>query len=89
MDLLSFVRRLRSLELPLDDVKEIVSLRTSGEPPCSQVREAMAREATAIEKRIDDLPSLREELSRLREAAAKIDDDWPTSCVCHVLEEAI
>lgn len=89
VDLLRFVRRLRSLELPLDDVKEIVSLRTRGEPPCSQVREAMAREAAAIQKRIDDLLNLREELSRLREAAAEIDDDWPTSCVCHVLEEAI
>ncbi len=86
VDLLRFVRRLRSLELPLDDIREIVSLRTRGEPPCSQVRDAMTREAAAIDQRIQDLVSLRGELSRLQEAADQINDDWPTSCICHVLE---
>ena len=86
VDLLRFVRRLRSLELPLDDIREIVSLRTRGEPPCSQVRDAMTREAAAIDQRIQDRVSLRGNLSRLPEAADQINDDWPTSCICHVLE---
>lgn len=86
VELLRFVRRLRSLELPLDDVREIVSLRTEGQPPCTQVRDAIAREATAIDQRIDDLVRLRDELTRLQAEAEQIRDDWPTSCVCHVLE---
>lgn len=86
VELLRFIRRLRSLELPLDDVREIVSLRTDGQPPCTQVRGAIAREAAAIDQRIDDLVRLRDELTRLQTQANKIRDDWPTSCVCHVLE---
>lgn len=85
VDLLQFVRRLRSLELPLDDVREIVALRTKGEPPCSQVRDALAREAAAIDHRIDDLMRVRDELTRLQAEADQITDDWPASCVCHVL----
>ena len=86
VELLQFVRRLRSLELPLDDVREIVALRTEGQPPCSQVRDALAREAAAIDQRIEDLMRVRAELTRLQKAAGEITDDWPTSCVCHVLE---
>ncbi len=89
VELLRFVRRLRSLELPLDDIREIVSLRSDGQAPCAQVRAAITREATAIDRRIDDLGRLRDELTRLQAAADRIgDDDWPTSCVCHVLESA-
>lgn len=86
VELLQFVRRLRSLGLPLVDVREVVALRTEGQPPCSQVRDALVREAAAIDHRIDDLMRLRAELSRLQAEASEITDDWPTSCVCHVLE---
>lgn len=88
VELLRFVRRLRSLELPLDDIREIVALRTNGEAPCSIVREAIAREAESIEKRIEDLTRLQLELSSLQTEADRISDDWPTSCVCHILESA-
>ena len=88
VELLRFVRRLRSLELPLDDVREIVSLRTDGQAPCTHVRDAITREAEAIGQRIEELARLRDELARLQNAADQISDDWPTSCVCHVLEPA-
>lgn len=88
VELLRFVRRLRSLELPLDDIREIVALRTKGHSPCSTVREAIAREAETIEKRIEDLTRLQSELSSLQTEADRINDDWPTSCVCHILEPA-
>jgi len=88
VELLRFVRRLRGLELPLDDIREIVELRTAGEAPCRPVREAIAREAEAIDSRIEELVRLRSELERLSDAAANVVDDWPRSCVCHVLEES-
>lgn len=86
VELLQFVRRLRSLELPLNDVREIVSLRSGGQPPCARIREAIAREAVAIDRRIDDLVRLRDEIAELQAAADQISDDWPVSCVCHILE---
>lgn len=88
VELLRFIRRLRSLEFPLDDVKEIVMLRTSGEAPCATVRSALAREAAAIDQRIEDLGRLRNELADLQAAADQITDDWPATCICHVLEES-
>ena len=89
VELLSFVRRLRSLELPLDDVGEIVGLRTRGEAPCQAVRQAIGREVTAIEARMEDLRRVSQDLARLQESAAELVDEWPGSCVCHVLEQTI
>lgn len=84
--LLRFVHRLRSLQLPLDDVREIVELRTAGEAPCGPVRAAIEREAAAIDARMRELERLRLELKELSELADQVADDWPRSCVCHVIE---
>lgn len=88
VELMRFVRRLRILELPLDDITEIVALRTAGQAPCAVVRDALAREAAAIEDRISQLRKLGQELRRLQDEADQIRDDWPTSCVCHVVAGA-
>lgn len=86
VEVLRFVRRLRALELPLDDIRGIVSLHVRGEAPCRPIREAIDREAAAIDARIADLGRVRDELARLQEATAGLVDEWPASCVCHVLE---
>lgn len=88
VELMRFVRRLRALELPLDDIREIVRLRTSGEAPCQPVRDAIAREADAVDDRIAELTRLRSELRSLRKGMDAIVDDWPHACVCHVIEAA-
>lgn len=87
VELMRFVRRLRALELPLDDIREIVRLRTSGEAPCQPVRDAIAREADAVDERIAELTRLRTELRSLRKRMDAIVDEWPNACVCHVIEE--
>jgi DNA-binding transcriptional MerR regulator len=84
---LRFVRQARSLELPLDDIREIVALREEGEAPCPYVREVIAREAEAIEERIGQLVTLRAELLRLHQLAAELPDNPPSETgVCHILE---
>ncbi len=88
VELLRFVRRLRSLELPLDDIREIVGLRTRGEAPCRAVRAALDREANTMDARINDLQRLRTELLGLQAATANLSDDWPAACVCHVIDSA-
>ena len=85
--LLRFVRRARSLGIPLDDVREIVELRIRGQAPCDVVRHAMTREAALIDSRIEELHALRDELLRLRELADQVADDWPGGdCVCHIVD---
>jgi len=85
VEMLRLARSLRALELPLNDIRGIVTMSASGNAPCLPVREAIEREAAAIDARISDLKRLRGELSRLQAASADIVDNWPDSCVCHVL----
>ncbi len=86
---LRFVRLARSLELPLDDIREILALREEGEAPCPYVREVIAREAEAIEERIGQLVTLRAQLLRLHQLAAELPDNPPGETgVCHILEHA-
>ena len=86
---LRFVRLARSLELPLDDIREILALRDRGEAPCPYVREMIAREADAIEERIGQLVTLRAELLRLHQLATELPDDPPGETgVCPILEHA-
>lgn len=85
LDLLRFVARLRRLEFPLSDVREIVALRRDGKAPCAAVRATISREAAAVESRIADLKKLRRELRNLEAQAKDLPDDWPTACVCKVV----
>ena len=87
IEVMRFVRRLRALELPLDDIREIVRLRTSGEAPCRPVRDAIARESEAVDDRIAELSRLRTELRSLQQRMDATVDQWPEACVCHVIEE--
>lgn len=85
IDLLRFVARLRALEFPLSDVREIVALRRDGKAPCGAVRATISREAAAVKTRIEDLKKLQQELRTLERQAKDLPDDWPTACVCNVV----
>jgi len=85
--LLRFVKRLRSLGIPLDEIRGIVSLRTHGEAPCGPVREALDREVLVIDQQIGYLRRVQEELLRLKLHADSTVDHWPAHCVCDVLDE--
>ncbi len=86
---LRFVRQARSLDLPLDDIGEILALRERGEAPCRYVREVITREAEAIDERIAELKRMRAELRRLQQRAEDLPDDWPTGeRICHIIEDA-
>lgn len=87
VELLRFVKRLRALGIPLDDIRGIVSLRTQGEAPCGPVREALDREVLVIEQQIEYLRRVHQELIKLKIHADNTVDDWPGQCVCDVLDE--
>ena len=89
VDLIRFVKQAWALGIPVDDVRQIVALRSRGDAPCQVVRSVIAREAAAIEHRISDLQDVQHELLRLQERAEDMSDDWPDgACVCHILESA-
>ncbi len=86
IDLLRFVARLRALEFPLADVREIVALRRDGKAPCGKVRATISREAAAIQSRIADLRRLEQELRALEAESKDLPDSWPSACVCDVVD---
>ena len=86
VDLLRFVRQLRCLELSLGDIREIVSMCRSGVAPCDLLRQAIVREISAMDRRIEELRRARENLVVLRTEAEGVEDDWPLHCICHLVD---
>ena len=77
LELLRFVNRLRSLEFPLDDVRQVVDLWISGKAPCSVVRDSIQRETVAIGQRISELRRLQEELADFMESVGEAGSELP------------
>ena len=86
VDLLRFVRRLRALNIPLDEVREVVSLRSDGVAPCQSLRAALARGVSHLDREIQELVRVRDQLRSLRIAADRVEDDWPDRCVCSLVD---
>lgn len=85
VDLLRFVRRLRALNFPLQDVRDIVSLRSDGVAPCRSLRAAIAREASLVDREMRRLAAVRDQLRSIQVAADRIEDNWPKHCVCSLV----
>lgn len=61
-----FVVTARSLDLGLEDIREIVALRDQGVGPCEYMRALLDRQAATIAERIASLEALAGELDELR-----------------------
>lgn len=83
---LRFVVRARSLDLGLEDIREIVALRDGGEAPCGYVRGLLDRQAEIIARRIAESEALAAELGELRRRARRISDELADSEVCPILQ---
>ena len=87
IDALTFIRRARALDLPLDDIGAILALRRGGTTPCRQVRGLLDTRLAEIDKAITELQALRASLAAARQAAA-ITGTEPESVgpVCPIIE---
>ncbi len=85
---LRFVRGARSLDIALEDIKEVLAFRDRGEAPCRHVVELLHKKIEEVERRIVELKRLRGELQSLCEAANELpaDDIEMKNCVCHLVE---
>lgn len=84
--LLRFVRRLRALNIPLEDIRVVVTLRSDGVAPCRPMRNALAREVSRLDREIQDLVRIRDRLRSLKVAADRMEDDWPDHCICNLVD---
>jgi DNA-binding transcriptional MerR regulator len=76
---LRFLRQAQILGFTLNEIKQLLELTSDGQQPCQAVRELARRHLNAIDARIHQLRSLRNELRDLlsRRVAASSDELCP------------
>jgi len=63
VELLTFIRRARTLGLHLDDIREVLVIRDGGTPPCATVRDLLDARIAEIDATIAELLALRKTLA--------------------------
>lgn len=87
VDRLRFVVRARSLDLGLEDIREIVALRDGGVAPCGYVHGLLDRQAEIVARRIAELQALAADLEVLRRRASRISAEvLADGQVCPILQ---
>jgi DNA-binding transcriptional MerR regulator len=89
VDRVRLVAGARSLDLSLDDIREILALRDRREAPCRVLLDQLERKAAEIRQRITQLQRLEKELRQLRALGLTFptDDVDGKHCVCHLVSE--
>ena len=84
---LQFIRRLRSLDFTLEEIREILAFKERQEPPCQYVMNVMDNQIHEIEQRMQDLQKLQGEIKSLYEAGKNLPEDVQMkTCVCHLIQ---
>jgi len=86
---LQLVAGARRLDLPLDEIREILALRDRQEAPCRALLDRLAQKADEIAERIASLQSLESELQELYALGLTFptDDVDGKNCICHLVSE--
>lgn len=79
----------RSLDLSLDEIREILALRDRREAPCRVLLDQLERKAAEIRQRVAQLQRLEKELRQLHALGLTFptDDVDGKHCVCHLVSE--
>jgi len=64
---LSLIRSLRAMDVPLSELRRIMEVRRSGICNCTSLKGSIGSRLTAIDQRIQELATMRAELSELLE----------------------
>ena len=87
VEVLRFIRQAQGLGLTLAEIKEIVTIRQGGRPPCDHVYQLLRAKAAELDGKMRDLATLRR---RIRQSLAA----WgrrpaPRAAVCPHIEAPI
>jgi MerR family transcriptional regulator, copper efflux regulator len=89
VELLTFIRRARTLGLHLDDIREVLAIRNGGIPPCASVSDLVDNRIAELDATVAALLALRDTLAETRQRAANCSDEQPvTVCGCGIIEDA-
>jgi DNA-binding transcriptional MerR regulator len=84
-----FVAGIRSLDLSLDEIAEILAMRDRREAPCRTLLDRIEQKANQIEERIQALRQMEVDLRQLHELGLTFptDDVDGKNCICHLVSE--
>ena len=84
-----FVAGTRSLDLSLDEIKEILAMRDRREAPCRTLLNLIEQKADQIEERIRLLKQMEVDLRQLHKLGRTFptDDIDGKNCICHLVSE--
>jgi DNA-binding transcriptional MerR regulator len=60
---LTFVKTAQRLGLSLDEIREIIAFRDRGQQPCGYVAQVLDRQVLDLDRRIEEMRTLRDELA--------------------------
>jgi MerR family transcriptional regulator, copper efflux regulator len=87
VELLTFIRRARTLGLHLDDIRKVLDIRSGGIPPCATVRDVLDERIADIDATVEELLSLRRSLVGTRRRADNCCTDDKPATICSAIEE--
>jgi len=64
VETLTFVKRAAGLGLTLAEIREIIAIRQDGAPPCAHVRRLLQDKARDLDRKLQDLIDMREQIRR-------------------------
>ncbi|MBN8658216.1 MAG: MerR family transcriptional regulator [Anaerolineae bacterium] len=84
-----FVAGTRSLDLSLEEIKEILAMQDRREAPCRTLLNLIEQKADQIEERIQLLKQMEVDLRRLHHIGLTFptDDIDGKNCICHLVSE--
>ena len=84
-----FVAGTRSLDLSLDEIRELLAMRDRREAPCRTLLDLIEEKANQIEERIQLLKQMEVDLRKLHKLGLTFptDDIDGKNCICHLVTE--
>ncbi|MDP9349941.1 MAG: MerR family DNA-binding protein, partial [Chloroflexota bacterium] len=84
-DRLNFIVKAKALDLTLEEIGEILSLRGDGQQPCTHVVQLLDRKLQVVDEQLRALEDFRQELVAMRKEAAEAVAG--SSHVCRIIEQ--
>ena len=82
---LRFIQKAKRFGLSLDEIKQLITTRTQGTPPCASLKTMVKQHLDDLDRKIEEMVSLRRELaSRYEEIDKSLPDvsTLPTEEIC-------
>lgn len=86
---LRFIRQAKSLDLRLDEIRDVIDLQRGGAQPCQTVLGLLDRHIADIDRKISDLRALRRSLDHARSNARTSGENGQDAVICQIVEAQI